>query len=313
MKRVSMLPNILTLANAACGLLAISKAIDALAAAEHGARFDHLLETSCWLILLAGVLDGLEGRVARLTDSFSDFGAQLDSFSDAITFGVAPAMVAKVLLEHTSLAHPRLHFLAAASYTLMAILRLARFNLENDSSSKGHRGFSGLPSPAAAGTVVSMVLMYLSLQGSIETVVGEETLVGKGVNFLPAWLSDGLSTVLLPAILIGLPLIGLLMVSRVRYMHIAALFCGHATRFPVLVKVVFVAGGLYLAPVPVLFLTGLVYVGSGLLQHLRRFRRSRAEQRQEAAAAQERQIEEYCRAYAVVYPNKTTPDKEELR
>ena len=93
MKHVSVLPNILTLANAGCGLLAISKAIDALASGDP-ARFASLLEMSCWLVLIATVLDGLDGRIARMTDSFSDFGAQLDSFADAITFGVAPAMVA---------------------------------------------------------------------------------------------------------------------------------------------------------------------------------------------------------------------------
>ena len=91
---ISLLPNALTLANAGLGLLAISKAIDALAGSADQAFFEQNLETACWLILAAGVFDILDGKVARLTNSFSDLGAQLDSLADAVTFGVAPAMVA---------------------------------------------------------------------------------------------------------------------------------------------------------------------------------------------------------------------------
>lgn len=269
MKRVSVLPNILTLANAGCGLLAISKAIDALASGDP-ARFASLLEMSCWLILIATVLDGLDGRIARMTDSFSDFGAQLDSFADAITFGVAPAMVAKVLLERHALVHPRVHFLAAAAFALMAVLRLARFNLESDHDEESHRGFRGLPSPAAAGTIVAMILMFLSLGGGIEVAGGEATPVGKGVQYLPGWLREGLANSLLPALLLALPAIGLLMVSRIPYRHMATYFGGQRTRFQVLVKVVFIAGGLYLAPVPVLLATGVFYIATGLITHLRK-------------------------------------------
>jgi CDP-diacylglycerol--serine O-phosphatidyltransferase len=269
MKHVSVLPNILTLANAGCGLLAISKAIDALASGDP-ARFASLLEMSCWLILIATVLDGLDGRIARMTDSFSDFGAQLDSFADAITFGVAPAMVAKVLLERHALVHPRVHFLAAAAFALMAVLRLARFNLESDHDEESHRGFRGLPSPAAAGTIVAMILMFLSLGGGIEVAAGEATPVGKGVQYLPGWLREGLANSLLPALLLALPAIGLLMVSRIPYRHMATYFGGQRTRFQVLVKVVFIAGGLYLAPVPILLATGLFYIATGLITHLRK-------------------------------------------
>jgi CDP-diacylglycerol--serine O-phosphatidyltransferase len=269
MKHVSVLPNILTLANAGCGLLAISKAIDALASGDP-ARFASLLEMSCWLILIATVLDGLDGRIARMTDSFSDFGAQLDSFADAITFGVAPAMVAKVLLERHALVHPRVHFLAAAAFALMAVLRLARFNLESDHDEESHRGFRGLPSPAAAGTIVAMILMFLSLGGGIEVAGGEATPVGKGVQYLPGWLREGLANSLLPALLLALPAIGLLMVSRIPYRHMATYFGGQRTRFQVLVKVVFIAGGLYLAPVPILLATGLFYIATGLITHLRK-------------------------------------------
>jgi len=261
-----MLPNILTLANAGCGLLAISKAVDALAVGDDMQRFERLLEMGCWLILVAGVLDALDGRIARLTDSFSDFGAQLDSFADCITFGVAPAILAKVLLEQHDVVHPRVHFLAVAAFTLMAVLRLARFNLDTGDDEESHGEFQGLPSPAAAGSVIVLILMFLSLSGGIEVSDGLTTPVGKGMEFLPEWLKSGLLDVLLPSILIALPVLGLLMVSRVRYSHAAAILFRSNARFPVLVKVVFVAFALYLAPVPVLFMTAVVYVGHGLVR-----------------------------------------------
>lgn len=261
MKPVAMLPNLLTLANAGCGLLAISKAIDAVVGSpEH---FGPRLETACWLIVLAMVFDALDGKLARLTSSFSEFGAQLDSFADALTFGVAPAMLAKVVLEREGVLHPRVHFLVAAAFSLMAILRLARFNLEDHEP--GHSHFQGLPSPAAAGTVVATILMYLSLAKGIEVADGAPTPVGKGLAFLSENARAGLLEVLLPLLTGLLPLLGLLMVSRVRYPHVAsALFSGNG-KFPTLVGLVFLAFLLYLAPVPVLFLTGLGYVLWGLV------------------------------------------------
>ncbi|MFT4543016.1 MAG: CDP-diacylglycerol--serine O-phosphatidyltransferase [Planctomycetota bacterium] len=268
MKHVSMLPNLFTLANAACGLLALSKGIDALAGdPEH---FPRMLETACWLVFLAMIFDALDGKVARLTDSFSDFGAQLDSFADAITFGVTPAILAKVLLERELGLHPRLHFMAAAAFSLMAILRLARFNLENDHDESSHSEFRGLPSPAAAGTLVATILMYLSIQGTIEVDGGIATPVGKGVAFLPEGVREFLASVLLPLCLILLPVLGFLMVSRVRYVHMGAAMFRRRQRFIALVQTVFIGLLLYMAPVPFLFVFGLTYVTWGLIASRRK-------------------------------------------
>lgn len=268
MKRVTTLPNLMTLASAGLGLLAISKAIDALAVRHDPSRFDRLLEESCWLILVAAVLDALDGRIARMMNAFSDFGAQLDSFADAIAFCVAPAMLSKVLLEGEGLLHPRIHFLAAGSFALMGVLRLARYNLETEADAVRHHEFRGLPSTGAAAVVVGFVLLHLSLRGTIEVEVGEQTPVGRGVEFLPDGLHAGLLTALPPLLLAVLPLLGLLMVSRVRYPHAAAVLLSGHTAFPVLVRVVFVVLGLYLAPVPVIFLVTTGYVVYGLVRHV---------------------------------------------
>jgi len=272
MKPVRMLPNLLTLANCGCGLLAISKGIDALAYSAEGSPLFYLkLEAACSLIFLGMLFDALDGKVARLTRSFSDFGAQLDSFADALTFCAAPAILAKILLEHEGplldyQGTPRLHFAAAAAFTLMGILRLARFNLETEHDEASHRGFSGLPSPAAAGAVASTLLMYLILRApSLEEVEGTVTPVGLVVRLFPerdwlpllAWTPHYLAVVL--------PLIGLLMVSRVPYTHAAAWLARDRSTFVTLVAVVFVGFGLYLAPVPFTFVAfnGFVLWGAG--------------------------------------------------
>ena len=258
---ISLLPNALTLANAGLGLLAISKAIDALVAGANQELFEKNLEMACWLIMAAGIFDAVDGKVARLTKSFSDLGAQLDSLADAVTFGVAPAIVAKVLLEHEGFAHPRIHFAAAAAFSLMAILRLARFNAEGDDD---HVDFTGLPSPAAAGTLTATVLMFLSLGGGIEVVDGQETPLGRGLEFLPVTWRDAMTQfILLPTILLMLPALALLMVSRVRYVHFAT-HLGRLQSRRSLVPIVFAVLGLYLAPVLFLFTFGIGYVGWGL-------------------------------------------------
>ncbi|QDV08574.1 CDP-alcohol phosphatidyltransferase [Planctomycetes bacterium Poly30] len=262
-RKISQLPNALTLANAGLGLLAISKAIDALARGADQAMFEQNLETACWLVLAAGIFDALDGKVARMTNSFSDLGAQLDSLADALTFGVAPAIIAKVLLEHEGLAHPRINFIAAAAFALMAILRLARFNVDTDEEDD-HSGFDGLPTPAAAGTLVAVILMFLSLGGAIETVGGEPTPLGRGLEFIPlAWRTAMTQTLLLPMVLVMLPGLALLMVSRVRYVHLATKISGNGTKRG-LIPIVFIVLGLYLAPVLSLFLFGLGYVGFGI-------------------------------------------------
>ncbi len=262
MKPVAMLPNLLTLANSACGLLAISKGVDALAYADESPESFYLkMEAACGLIFLGMVFDALDGKVARLTKSFSDFGAQLDSLADLLTFGVAPAILAKVLIEHEGplvgyQGSPRLHFIAAACFALMAILRLARFNLETEHEAEAHKEFCGMPSPGAAGAVTSTLLLYLMFrEPNLEVAAGTPTPVGHVMG----WLKEMDWTPILswvPVYLVfALPAFGLLMISRVRYTHATSLLTRDRSTFLMLVAVVFVAMGLYVAPIPFVFVT----------------------------------------------------------
>ncbi|HEX7049844.1 MAG TPA: CDP-diacylglycerol--serine O-phosphatidyltransferase [Longimicrobiales bacterium] len=128
---VIIVPSALTLGNLFFGVWAI-------VSATRGA-----FETAAWLIVLAGVADLLDGRVARVTQTGSEFGEQLDSLVDAISFGVAPALI----IYHLFLTDGNWSWIAAFFYVTAAVIRLARFNVEQAGHAKV--AFHGLPSPSA--------------------------------------------------------------------------------------------------------------------------------------------------------------------
>ena len=116
-------------------------------------------ERAVAFIIGAGILDGMDGRIARLLRGESRFGAELDSLADAISFGVSPALVVYLW----SLVHaPRIGWICALVYAVFCALRLARFNAQIDVAEQPHKsaGFlTGIPAPAAAG--LAMLPMYL--------------------------------------------------------------------------------------------------------------------------------------------------------
>ncbi len=142
MRAKHLVPNGVTLANISLGFLAI------LAAAE--GQFDRAVV----LLFVAAMCDTLDGRLARMLNATSRFGHELDSLSDAVSFGVAPAV-----LLYLAVLRP-LGLLGAAvalAYLLCGVLRLARFNM--DTSEIGKRTFLGCPIPVAAGYVLSFVMV----------------------------------------------------------------------------------------------------------------------------------------------------------
>ncbi len=263
MRRIHILPNLITLANAFVGLLALAKGIDALTlSGGDPVVFYRKMEAACFLVFLGMVFDSLDGLVARMAKAHSDFGAELDSFSDALTFGVVPAMLTKMLIEHEGpisgyTGNPRLHFIAAAAFALMAILRLVRFNLESEKERAGHsKSFHGLPSPVAAGAVASTIWLYLILRRpELEQTDGTPT----PMHRLLGWMENvdwGPLLDVVPLLLVFmLPALGLLMVSRVRYVHLTSLILRGRAQFFTLVTIVFAVFLFLLAPVPILFLT----------------------------------------------------------
>ena len=141
---IYILPNLFTTAALFAGFFAIVQAMNQ--------RF----EVSAVAIFLAMVFDGLDGRVARLTHTQSAFGAEYDSLSDMVSFGVAPALV---IYEWALKGLGKLGWIAAFIYCAGAALRLARFNTNIDVVDK--RYFQGLPSPAAAALVAGLVWVMI--------------------------------------------------------------------------------------------------------------------------------------------------------
>lgn len=144
---IFLLPNAFTTAALFCGFYAIVMAMN------------QKFENAAWAIFIAMVLDGLDGRVARLTNTQSEFGAQYDSLSDMVSFGAAPALV---IYEWSLRGLGKLGWIAAFVYCAGAALRLARFNTNIEVVDK--RFFQGVPSPAAAGMVAGYILMNNDLQ-----------------------------------------------------------------------------------------------------------------------------------------------------
>jgi len=205
---IAILPSLCTLGNALCGFAAITLTMKALgsADAEHAMGPANVRLAGAF-ILLAMVLDALDGRLARIARATSEFGGQLDSVADAVSFGVAPAfLMSRVVVETLKGTVPESYahwlwvmWVCAAAYLGCTLIRLARFNVENVHDEEAHMSFKGLPSPAAAGAIVSVVIFLATCwqQGTYPRA-----------TLVLLWF--------LPVLAVAL---AVLMVSNVRYEH----------------------------------------------------------------------------------------------
>jgi len=214
-------------------------------------------EIAAIAIVVAGFLDGMDGRVARMTNTQSDFGEQYDSLADLISFGLAPALLAfnwslSSLGDISKLAG-KLGWLAAFLFVACAALRLARFNTQASLVDK--RYFQGLSSPAAAGTLVFTIWFCIDNGISGETV---------------RWL-----------ICVETVVLGILMFSRVRYYSFKVLPDGGKVPAVWLLLAVLIIVLLALDPPIMGMIFGVVYVLSGLIITAtgRRHRKLEREQR----------------------------------
>jgi len=157
--KIYFLPNVLTGANLFCGFVALTKIVQW--DAESGSYAD--IKVALFFILLAGIFDLLDGRVARMGGAESPFGREFDSLADIISFGVAPAfLVYRIVLRDVFVTHPEVGWFIASIYVLCGAFRLARFNcLAAQAGSGGGKEFLGFPIPAAAGLVSSLTLFMI--------------------------------------------------------------------------------------------------------------------------------------------------------
>lgn len=205
LRTIAVFPTMFTLGNLVCGFFAIVVAAR-VERPEYPAAdlldLTNVMISGC-LIFLALVFDALDGYVARLARTASDFGAQLDSLCDLVTFGVAPGFLLVKMCPRFAFAHRQAVWVIAASFAVCAALRLARFNVES-SDEDDHLNFSGLPSPAAAATIAGFAIMFYALREPNNRLVYARQ------------LHEVLQTVL-PFFAV---LVALLMVSRIPYPHV---------------------------------------------------------------------------------------------
>ena len=257
--RIYFLPNLMTAGNLFCGFVAVIKCIQArLEEIAPGTYAPHsvaeLYRQAVWFILAAVIFDSLDGRLARLGGRESLFGAEFDSLADVISFGVAPALMMFFLILSPTQGYPifrQIGWFVGFIYLLCAAVRLARFNVitnpllhpPKDSS----KDFVGLPVPAAAGTVVSLVLLMLHLSG-------ENLVFHKLVLVLPVLLL----------------VIAVLMVSTIRYPSFKQVDWQTRTRFRTFVFITIIAGCIFWLQELALVSLFLTYIFFGIIRHLRR-------------------------------------------
>lgn len=197
--------------------------------------FNQQFERAALAIVLAGIADMLDGRVARATDSTSPFGIEYDSISDVVSFGVAPA----VLFYSWALVPlgPRA-WVVAAVFAVCAALRLARFNVRQQVEESTR--YQGIPSTFAGGMVASMVwfVSWLGFESPLPGVVGA-------------------------AATAAFTVLALLMVSPLPYLSLKAIRIDRRNAYPVFIALVFAVVIVLLYPEPVLFTIGAAYVLSG--------------------------------------------------
>jgi CDP-diacylglycerol---serine O-phosphatidyltransferase len=236
---IFLLPNLFTTAALFSGFYAIIAAMNG--------RF----EIAAIAIFIAALLDGLDGRVARLTNTQSAFGAEYDSLSDMVSFGIAPALIvymwSLVYLRDVSNFMGKLGWMAAFIYATAAALRLARFNTQVGTADK--RYFQGLASPAAAAVVMGFVWFC-----EIYHIQGIDVTYGALLMTLCA---------------------GLLMVSRFSYYSFKDLDIREKVPFVTLLAAILVFVFLSLRPATVLFSFFFLYMISGPVVSLFRWNRKR--------------------------------------
>jgi CDP-diacylglycerol--serine O-phosphatidyltransferase len=231
-KGVYVLPNLITSGSLFAGFYVII------------ASTDGNFVRAAWFILLSAILDGLDGKVARLTGTTSKFGVELDSLADMVAFGVAPGV-----LMYTWALKPfgKLGWLAAFLYVVCGALRLARFNVQV--STVESKRFVGLPIPAAASIVATCVLLFYQLGGT--------------------------GTIKKVSVVLLVFLLAFLMVSNIKYFSLKDPDLFKRQPFMLLVGAIMLLIVIVAQPEIMLFTIGMIYLASGPVGYLFQRRKSK--------------------------------------
>ena len=192
---------------------------------------------AAWAIIIANVFDGLDGWIARLTNTATKFGIELDSLSDLVAFGVAPSVM---MYKWTLAPFGRVGWAAAFLFVACGALRLARFNIQT--GTPGSKAFKGMPIPAAATILASIVIFYYEL-----------------------WKGIPEKNVFFPVITI---LLSLLMVSTLRYHGLKEIDFRERKPFWVLIVFVMIIFVMFVHPSTAIFVFAMAYLVWGIIENV---------------------------------------------
>jgi CDP-diacylglycerol--serine O-phosphatidyltransferase len=238
-KGIYVLPNLFTSASLFCGFYAIVAAIQG--------RY----ESAAIAVLISCLLDGLDGKVARFTNTTSHFGTEYDSLSDLVAFGVAPGILA---FQWALDPFGRLGWLASFTYVICGALRLARFNVQK--ATVEARYFKGLPIPAAASFIASLILFTSALGVPTDS---------RHILFI-----------------VLIYILSFLMVSTINYFSFKEVDLKKRKPFNVLVGAILILIVIAYKPRIMLFLILLSYAASGPVSSVRRYRKRRFQRKSPA-------------------------------
>jgi CDP-diacylglycerol--serine O-phosphatidyltransferase len=223
-KGIYLLPNTLTLCGMFCGFFAILSAING--------NFLY----AAWAIVLANVFDGLDGWIARLTNTSTRFGIELDSLSDLVAFGVAPSVM---MYKWALMPFGRLGWAVAFLFVACGALRLARFNIQT--GAPGSKAFKGMPIPGAATVMASIVIFYYDYW----TGLPEKNIF----------------------LLVITALLSLLMVSTIRYHGLKEIDFREKKPFWFLIVFVLILFVLFVHPSTAIFIFAMAYLTWGIIEN----------------------------------------------
>jgi CDP-diacylglycerol---serine O-phosphatidyltransferase len=237
-KGIYILPSLFTCGNMSFGVLSVIASI--------GGHFI----PAAWFLIGALCCDIFDGRIARMTKTTSTFGMELDSLSDLVSFGIAPAIMMYMLVLNTM---GKIGIAVAVLYVLCCALRLARFNVLAQAG-EVHKHFMGLPTPASAGVLISFVLSYQLL--APEGFHLNSKTIPKLMEFMPAFFK------VMPIVIVVL---SFLMVSNIPYLSFKKLKLSKIHTIELLAVIIVVIILIVIFPQNTIFIIFSIYAISGLL------------------------------------------------
>jgi CDP-diacylglycerol--serine O-phosphatidyltransferase len=252
-KGIFLIPSLFTCGNMSFGILSIFSSIDGN------------FITAAWFLTGALACDIIDGRIARLTKTTSEFGMQLDSLSDLVSFGTAPAVLMYMLVLNSM---GKIGISIAVLFILCNALRLARYNTLSKSG-EIDKHFVGLPTPASAGVIISFVLSY-ELLGPAEYSLNFKT-IPVLMEIIPAFFNA------MPIVMV---ILSFLMVSNIPYLSFKNVKLTRVRTIEIFAVVIVLIILIVVYPQNIIFIIFSVYAVSGILFYLPKifFRRRRRRQ-----------------------------------